>query len=214
MSRGVILAAALASLAACAQLQDRLLWSKGHATLAEGLRQYEDGVHLAAAKSLQSALDQGLNPAEQADAHKHLAFIHCASGRSGACREEFRLALAVDPALELGPAESGHPVWGPVFRSVKAEGATLAAGLKLYEDGNYAASAKSLQGAIDRGLPAQERASAHKHLAFIHCAAGRNSACREEFRKALAIDPALELAPAESGHPVWGPIFRSLKAAR
>ena len=48
MNRGVILAAALASLAACAQLQDRLLWSKGHATLAEGLRQYEDGVHLGA----------------------------------------------------------------------------------------------------------------------------------------------------------------------
>src|SRR5947207_5054090 len=121
MNRRVLAAALVVSLAACAQLKDRLLWSKGHAALVEGLRQYEEGVHLAAAKSLQSALDQGLNPAEQANAHKHLAFVHCASGRSGACREEFRLALAVDPALELGAAESGHPVWGPVFRSLKAE---------------------------------------------------------------------------------------------
>jgi len=28
------------------------------------------------------------------------------------------------------------------------------------------------------------------------------------------VDPGLELAPAEAGHPVWGPIFRSLKAGR
>ena len=90
----------------------------------------------------------------------------------------------------------------------------LSSGLREYEDGEYAEAARNLQGAIDLGLTDGERANAHKHLAFIHCAAGRNSACREEFRKALAIDPSLELAPAESGHPVWGPIFRSLKAAR
>jgi hypothetical protein len=24
----------------------------------------------------------------------------------------------------------------------------------------------------------------------------------------------MELAPAEAGHPIWGPIFRSLKASR
>jgi hypothetical protein len=60
----------------------------------------------------------------------------------------------------------------------------------------------------------QEKVNAHKHLAFIHCSQSRNGPCREEFRKALAIDPKMELAPAEAGHPSWGPIFRSLKAGR
>ena len=58
----------------------------------------------------------------------------------------------------------------------------------------------------------KQLASAHKHLAFIHCAANRQKLCRDEFRKALAADPTLELEPAEAGHPVWGPIFKSVKA--
>jgi hypothetical protein len=38
----------------------------------------------------------------------------------GPCRDEFRAALDIDPSMQLEPAEAGHPVWGPVFRSVKA----------------------------------------------------------------------------------------------
>jgi Tfp pilus assembly protein PilF len=100
-----------------------------------------------------------------------------------------------------------------VFRSLNGPEA-LHAGLKLYEEGNYAESVKNLQGAIELGVPDKQRANAHKHLAFIHCSRSQERECREEFRKALAVDPALELAPAEAGHPIWGPIFRSLKAAR
>jgi len=51
-------------------------------------------------------------------------------------------------------------------------------------------------------------------VAFIHCSENRSRQCRDEFRKALAIDPDMELAPAEAGHPTWGPIFRSAKAGR
>lgn len=90
----------------------------------------------------------------------------------------------------------------------------LATGLKQYEDGDYADSAKNLQAAIDQGLARKERVDAHKHLAFINCASDRERQCRDEFRKALAVDPTMELAPAEAGHPIWGPIFRSLKASR
>lgn len=92
--------------------------------------------------------------------------------------------------------------------------AALAAGLRQYEDGNYGEAAKLLQSAIDQGLPASGRVNAHKHLAFIHCASGRTTACREEFRKALAIDSNLQLSAAEAGHPSWGPVFRSVKAGR
>ncbi|HEX2198913.1 MAG TPA: TssQ family T6SS-associated lipoprotein, partial [Burkholderiales bacterium] len=64
------------------------------------------------------------------------------------------------------------------------------------------------------GLRDSDRVNAHKHVAFIHCASDRERACRDEFRRALRVNPDLELAPAEAGHPIWGPIFRSVKAGR
>jgi len=199
-------AALFALLAGCAALQAQM-------TLVQGLREYDAGDYAESSKTLQRALDLGLFSIDSGNAHKHLAFIHCASNRERQCREEFRKALAADPALELTPAEAGHPVWGPIFRSMSGASA-LSAGLKKYEEGDYAESAKNLQGAIDLGLPGKQAANAHKHLAFIHCASNRERQCRDEFRKALAVDPALELDAAEAGHPVWGPIFRSLKSGR
>jgi Tfp pilus assembly protein PilF len=93
-------------------------------------------------------------------------------------------------------------------------GSALANGLRQYEEGNYAEAAKQLQAAIGQGLSSNDRVVAHKHLAFIHCVSERATACREEFRKALAIDPGLELTAAEAGHPSWGPVFRTVKAGR
>jgi len=125
MTRIMISAMLAASLAACESapmksLQQMFQSSPGSASLRDGLRQYDDGAYADSAKSLNGALEQGLNDPERADAHKHLAFIHCASNRERSCREEFRKALAADPTLELTPAEVGHPTWGPVFKSVKA----------------------------------------------------------------------------------------------
>lgn len=99
------------------------------------------------------------------------------------------------------------------FQPTKGQ-AALDAGLKQYEDGEYAASLKNLQSAIDQGLGERDRLTAHKHVAFIHCASNRERQCRDEFRKALAVDPQMDLAPEEAGHPVWGPVFRSVKAGR
>jgi Tfp pilus assembly protein PilF len=206
---------------------------KGDPPLAIGLRQYDEGKYDEAATTLQGAIARGLSDKDRATAHKHLAFIHCASNRERQCRDEFRRALDFDPGLQLSAAEAGHPAWGPVFRSMQGEPAKpegpavkvvsasaakgeplLAAGLRQYDDGNYDASLRSLSEALALGLPSAERVKAHKHLAFVHCASDRQRQCRDEFRKALAIDPALELGPAEAGHPVWGPVFRAVKAGR
>lgn len=200
----------------------------GEPPLVVGLRQYEEGKYEESSKMLQTAINQGLPDKDRARAHKHLAFMHCASNRQKQCREEFQRALDSDPGLQLTAAEAGHPAWGPVFRLVskgeppqapKGEGtsvpkatALLVAGLRQYENGDYVASARTLQTALDQGLAGQDRARAHKHLAFMHCAASRTAPCRDEFRKALAADPGLELAPAEAGHPAWGPLFRAVKA--
>lgn len=94
--------------------------NKGDQDLATGLRQYDEGKYSEAARTLQASLDEGLSSKDQVTAHKYLAFIHCISGRERQCREEFRKALKIDPEFELEPAEAGHPIWGPAFRSVKA----------------------------------------------------------------------------------------------
>ena len=229
MRRVVVLAVLIEALWGCSSqpmrdFRSAFSQSKGYYALHLGMQQFEDGAYPEAAHHLQLALDMGLSEGERADAHKYLAFIHCASGREAACRDEFRRALAIEPDFTLSQAERGHPVWGPIFASVKAnrskrpdlEGVDpiLQSGVRLYEDGDYAESAKNLQAALDQGLAAKDRARAHKYLAFIHCASNREQLCRSEFRKALAEDPSLELAPAEAGHPIWGPIFRSVKAGR
>ena len=98
----------------------------------------------------------------------------------------------------------------PLFESQRES--MLASGLRQYEDGNYRESARLLRGALDAGLDDAERVTAYKHLAFINCAEGHERQCREHFIRALTLNPRLELAPAEAGHPVWGPVFRAVKA--
>jgi Tfp pilus assembly protein PilF len=90
--------------------------------LQRGIRSYEDAEYELAARQLQSALERGLTtPKDKVSAYKYLAFVSCASGRERSCQAEFRKALEVDPTFKLTPAEAGHPIWGPVFRSVKLE---------------------------------------------------------------------------------------------
>lgn len=96
---------------------------KGQPELLSGIGQYENGNYKLATRQLQSALALGLeSSANQARAHKYLAFIHCVGGRQSQCREEFRKALEADPTFSLTPAEAGHPTWGPVFRKLKSAG--------------------------------------------------------------------------------------------
>jgi Tfp pilus assembly protein PilF len=111
------------------------------------------------------------------------------------------------------PVRQLQEILNPIFNFNNGQPA-LAAGLKHYEEGRYAESLKSLQSALGQGLTGGDRVTAHKHVAFIHCASNRERACRDEFRKALKVNPGMELAPAEAGHPIWGPAFRSVKAGR
>jgi len=96
--------------------------NEGEALLRTGISQYESGRYDDSARSLRIALKRGLSKPDQVTAHKYLAFIQCAAGREAQCRDEFKQALRIDPDMQLAPAEAGHPVWGPVFKSVKAGG--------------------------------------------------------------------------------------------
>jgi Tfp pilus assembly protein PilF len=92
---------------------------RGEQLLLTGIRAYENGKYNEAMKALQASLNRGLGDRDQVRAHKYLAFIDCISNEDAKCRSQFRMALTIDPAFELAPAEAGHPIWGPVFRSVK-----------------------------------------------------------------------------------------------
>jgi Tfp pilus assembly protein PilF len=91
----------------------------------------------------------------------------------------------------------------------------LTAGIQNYEDGKYQTATKNLKRALNLGLAVQsDVVQAHKYLAFIHCLSKREKQCRDEFRKALDKDSKFDLKPAEVGHPLWGPVFRGVKAQR
>ncbi len=89
----------------------------------------------------------------------------------------------------------------------------LGQGIAFYEEGNYRAASRRLMFALEEGLTTPDRVQAHKYLAFLACVSGHQLTCREEFAIALKLDPSFELDEAESGHPIWGPVFRSTKAA-
>ncbi|ADE11507.1 hypothetical protein Slit_1270 [Sideroxydans lithotrophicus ES-1] len=95
----------------------------------------------------------------------------------------------------------------------RTAGHKLSKGVESYEEGNYIASVEALTNVLQAKLADKDdKVSAYKYLAFIHCVSGRERMCYEAFHKALLLNPKFELTPAEAGHPVWGPVFRSAKA--
>jgi Tfp pilus assembly protein PilF len=87
--------------------------------LLDGIRAYDDGQYAQAEKALRQALADGLQSArDRATAHKLLAFITCTSERLADCEQQFREARAADASFALSRSEAGHPVWGPVYKSV------------------------------------------------------------------------------------------------
>lgn len=134
------------------------------------------------------------------------------SGRGSALLAVLLAVLAL-AGCQSGPLRSLQTEFKSLFGSAKGEPA-LAAGIRLYEEGKYPEASESLHGALYQGLSGADRVRAHKYLAFINCVSSRPAACREEFHRALAIDPGLELTAAEAGHPIWGPVFRAVKTGR
>jgi Tfp pilus assembly protein PilF len=118
----LILAANLAAGCASSPFRDLFLpRTAGSSYFEEGIRNYEEGNYRTSARRLQYALEEGLSRPDRVMAHKYMAFIACVSGQKLTCREEFSIALELDPSFELDAAEAGHPIWGPVYKSVKAK---------------------------------------------------------------------------------------------
>jgi Tfp pilus assembly protein PilF len=85
----------------------------------------------------------------------------------------------------------------------------LLAGIRAYDDGQYAEAEKHLGNAVKAGLSSsKDRAAAQKYLAFIYCTSNRQANCEAAFRAARQADPAFALSKSESGHPLWGPTYK------
>ncbi|MBU6261221.1 MAG: TssQ family T6SS-associated lipoprotein, partial [Burkholderiales bacterium] len=91
-------------------------------------------------------------------------------------------------------------------------GRALYEGMRAYDDGLYAQSEAALRRALALGLRSgRDRATADKLLAFITCTSQREAECAALFRAARAADPTFALSAAESGHPIWGPVYRAAR---
>ncbi|MBC7624495.1 MAG: tetratricopeptide repeat protein [Aeromicrobium sp.] len=207
---------------------------RANSNLNDGLKQYEAGNYDAAMKAFLVALDSSLlTPVQQLNARKHMAFMQCLTSRESRCKEEFEKAFALDAKFDLSPAEAGHPIWGPVFRTVKSEvdgrrqGRTstasapkvltageklMAEGITAYDAADYPKAIKFFQDALKETLVPDDQVRSRKFTAFSFCLTNRMTLCRQEFDKILQGKPDFDLLPAEAGHPSWGPSFRQAKA--
>ena len=118
------------------------------------------------------------------------------------------LALALTLFIAACAQEPPAPAGLMDVAARPAEKALLA-GIRAYEDAQYAESEKQLGVALQAGLAsAKDRAAAQKHLAFIYCTSNRSRECEAAFRAARQADPAFALSKSEAGHPLWGPVYK------
>lgn len=121
------------------------------------------------------------------------------------------LVLCTLSALATGCAIAPRTPLGVMEMAERPAEKALLSGIRQYEDAQYERAEAQLVGALQTGLASpRDRAAAYKHLAFIYCASQRIALCQTAFRSARQADPAFALSRSESGHPVWGPVYRQL----
>ena len=88
-------------------------------------------------------------------------------------------------------------------------------GIELYTKGDYNGAVKQLGGANEIWAGDKTtQLTALKYLAFSYCVTARQTLCRQQFEKALKLDPTFDLGPGEGGHPLWGPVFERVKISQ
>jgi Tfp pilus assembly protein PilF len=121
-------------------------------------------------------------------------------------------ALLAFAALLAGCAMPSTAPTGLMDVSERPAEKALLAGMRAYDDAQYAQAETLLNQALAAGLASpKDRAAAHKYLAFIYCTSNRVPSCEAQFRAARTDDPAFALSKAEAGHPQWGPVYQRVQ---
>lgn len=80
----------------------------------------------------------------------------------------------------------------------------LGQGIALFDAKNFKMAERALQSALFAGLPdRQERASAHKYLAFVFCSNSEWVRCEVEFDSAFSARPSFTLEAYEMQNTPW-----------
>jgi Tfp pilus assembly protein PilF len=126
------------------------------------------------------------------------------------CMKTMRPLLFVLCCTLLAACQVPAPMAVTDLKDRPAENALLA-GIRAYEEAQYAPAEQQLNEALKLGLAAaKDRANAQKYLAFIYCTSQRQTQCEQAFRAARAADPQFALTKSEAGHPLWGPVYKKV----
>lgn len=117
------------------------------------------------------------------------------------------------PAKVVAPTPP-PPTMAPALLPPPTPSNALAEGIGFYEKGDYNGAIKRLTIANVPTAPKATQLSALKYMAFSYCLSSRQALCRQQFDKALKLDPTFDLEPGEKGHPLWGPVFVKAKKAK
>jgi Tfp pilus assembly protein PilF len=124
----------------------------------------------------------------------------------------FLLAYAFALTVPLAGCVVPPPAIGLLDVAERPGEKALLAGMRAYDEAQYAAAEQQLSFALNSGLVSpRDRAAAHKLRAFIYCTSDRVKACEAEFRAAREADPSFALNKSEAGHPQWGPVYQRVR---
>jgi hypothetical protein len=122
-------------------------------------------------------------------------------------------ALGDKPAAAT-PTANARPDAAPPAAAAASVQSGLKEGVAMYNNGDYNDAIKRLAAADVSGGSKATQLQALKYTAFSYCVTSRQTLCRQQFEKALKLDPSFDLEPGEHGHPLWGPVFVKAKKSK
>lgn len=112
------------------------------------------------------------------------------------------------------PVQPVDPTPAPPANQLEMQ--ILKEGVALYNNGNYSEAIKKLNspeiwvGKKDKAVQVE----AAKFMAFSYCVTSRAALCKQQFERALKLEPNFDLTAGEKGHPLWGPVFVRAKKGK
>ena len=119
------------------------------------------------------------------------------------------------PVAKTAPAPAPSTMAPAILTAAPSTPASvLGEGIALYDKGDYNGAIKRLALANVPTAPKATQLSAMKYTAFSYCLTSRQTLCRQQFEKALKLDPGFDLEAGEKGHPMWGKTWLKAKKAK